>query len=69
VTTARIDLTRIGRWFRATTVAGVVLLALGCAAAPGPLKTLAPFGKNSSDESLRKRVEADSFPTAQKAGL
>jgi hypothetical protein len=47
----------------------LVLLCLGCTAAPGSLKRLASFGKNSNDESLRKRVEADPFPAAQKAGL
>jgi hypothetical protein len=28
-----------------------------------------PFAKNSQDESLRQKVEADSFPSAQQAGL
>ena len=49
---------------------GTVLLATGCSLLPGPLKKLSgPLGRNSSDESLRKQAEADSFPTAKQAGL
>ena len=49
---------------------GVVLLAAGCSALPGPLKRLpGPFSRKSADESLRKQAEADSFPTAKQAGL
>jgi hypothetical protein len=33
------------------------------------MKKLAPFGSNSPDEALRKRVEADSFPAAKNVGL
>ena len=49
---------------------GAVLLATGCSLLPEPLKKLpGPLGRNSSDESLRKQAEADSFPTAKQAGL
>ena len=36
----------------------------------GPAKSLSiPFVKSSQDESLRKQVQSDSFPTAAQAGL
>ena len=69
MTTTRIGTTRIGRLLRGTTAVGLLLPFLGCAALPRPLQRLAPFDKNSNDELLRQRVEADPFPTAQKAGL
>ena len=51
------------------TVVAPMLLCVGCAAS-GPSRGLSiPFVKNSRDESLRKQVEADSFPTAKQAGL
>jgi hypothetical protein len=46
-------------------LAAIMLFCVGCAA-PGPLRELVGGG---SDQSLRKQVEADSFPTAQRAGL
>lgn len=51
------------------TVVGLALFFLGCAAAPRSLKAMNPFGAAADDESFRKRVEADSFPAAKKAGL
>jgi hypothetical protein len=68
VTTARMGLARIGRLLCGATVVALVVLFLGCAAA-GPPKKLIHFGKDSRDETLRKKVEADPFPSAQKAGL
>ena len=47
-----------------------LLLSWAGCASPGSDKGLSvPFVKNSRDEALRKQVEADSFPTAQQAGL
>jgi hypothetical protein len=68
VTTRWIGMTRIGRLLRGATVAGLTLLLVGCSDVPGPLKRLSPLG-HSQDESLRKQVEADSFPNAKKVGL
>ena len=49
---------------------GPIVLSLGCAAMPGRLARLPlPIGKRSKDQTLRKQVETDSFPTAQQAGL
>jgi len=51
-------------------VAGVILLCVGCATVSKPMGELQlPFGRHSRDESLRKQVEHDSFPTAEQAGL
>ncbi len=47
------------RWRRAAIIA-MLCLVTGCAG-------VAPFGGKSS--ALRKQVEADSFPSAQQAGL
>jgi hypothetical protein len=47
-----------------------ILFCLGCSAAPGPLKKLSvPLLGNLKEQSLRKQVAADSFPTAKQAGL
>ncbi len=52
------------------TVVVLMLSCVGCSSTPGPLRKLSlPFGGNSKDQSLRKQVEADSFPTAKQAGL
>ena len=52
------------------TLIALTLFCLGCSAAPGPLKKLSiPFVGNAKEQSLRKQVEADSFPTAKQAGL
>ena len=52
------------------TLIALTLFCLGCSAAPGPLKKLSiPLIGNSKEQSLRKQVEADSFPTAKQAGL
>ena len=59
-------------WRRLCRLAVVVsmVFSVGCAAVPGRLARLPiPFGKHSRDQALRKQVEADSFPTAQQAGL
>jgi hypothetical protein len=59
-----------GHWFTpfAAAVAAAALLA-GCAA-PGPLSTSPwPFGLGARDQSLRKQVEADPFPSAKQVGL
>jgi hypothetical protein len=60
--------TNFGRWLLATAVLGLALPSAGCSIVPGPLKKLAPVG-NSSDEAVRKRVEADAFPPARSVGL
>ncbi len=60
---------RLGRFAAAVAVAAAVLSA-GCAAAPGPLNTSPwPFGLGARDQSLRKQVEADPFPSAKQVGL
>jgi hypothetical protein len=41
------------------TVVAVMLLCAGCAV----------FGKSAKEQSLRKSVEADSFPSAKQVGL
>jgi hypothetical protein len=65
---ARHGLGNLGQLLWAATIA-LALCSFGCTSAPGPLKKLSvPFG-NSKDQSLRKQVEADSFPTAKQAGL
>ena len=52
------------------TLIALTLLCLGCSASPGPLRKLSlPLIGNSKEQSLRKQVEADSFPTAKQAGL
>jgi len=69
VTTGRDGRAGISRLLAGLMAVGLTVLFLGCTAAPAPLKKLSPFGANSQDESLRKRVEADPFPTAKQAGL
>jgi hypothetical protein len=60
------------RLLRAIVVAAVVVLPIcGCSGGPGASHgPLALFSDNSEhDEALRKKVEADNFPTAKQAGL
>jgi len=48
----------------------ITLLISGCSEISGPLmKLTSPFGRKTVDESFRKQVQADPFPTAQQAGL
>jgi hypothetical protein len=62
--------TSVGRLLCRSTVVALMLFSVGCTAMPGSLKKLSiPLAKNSKDESLRKQVEADSFPSAKQAGL
>ena len=59
----------MSRLLRCVSLAALLISWAGCAS-PGSEKGLSiPFVKNSRDETLRKQVEADSFPTAQQAGL
>ena len=59
----------MGRLLRSISLIALMLGCAGCAA-PGPAKSLSiPFVKSSQDESLRKQVQSDSFPTAAQAGL
>jgi hypothetical protein len=54
-----------------TVVAGMmsVVLLTGCASEGPTGQSSLPFGKNARDESIRQQAKADSFPTAQQAGL
>ncbi len=56
-----------------TAVAMIVALGLssGCSSAPSGARPSAGLfsSESSKDEALRKRVEADKFPTAQQAGV
>ena len=61
-------MTNFARLLLAPMLVALALPSAGCGIVPGPLKNLVPLG-NSSDESLRKRVEADSFPAAKNVGL
>ncbi len=47
----------------------LTLFLAGCASQGSTGGVFNPFAKSARDESLRKQVEADSFPTAQQAGL
>ena len=59
-----------GRLLCRLTVVMLTVLCLGCSSTLGPLGTLLnPLAANSKEQSLRKQVEADSFPTAKQAGL
>jgi hypothetical protein len=49
------------RFLRCWIVLMLMLSCLGCGALTGPFF--------AQDKSLRKQVEADSFPTAKQAGL
>jgi hypothetical protein len=69
MTSASVGTTQIRRLLQGATGAGLCWLLLGCAAAPGPLKSWGPFGGDANDRLLRKQVEADPFPSAQKVGL
>jgi hypothetical protein len=69
VSTVSNGLVRIGRLLCRPTVVLAILIVAGCAS-PGSLKTSSlSLGGNAKDQSLRKRAEADPFPTAKQAGL
>jgi hypothetical protein len=60
----------MGRWLCPLLVVALMLMCAGCASTPGPLrKASIPVFGSSKEQSLRKQVEADSFPTAQQSGL
>jgi hypothetical protein len=61
-------MTNFTRLLLAAAVIALALTSTGCSILPGPLKKLDAQG-NSSDEALRKRVQADSFPAAKNVGL
>lgn len=61
-------LKRIGRLLRGAAIVGLAAALLGCST-PQPLTKLAPLGTDARDDALRKRVEADPFPSAKKVGL
>jgi hypothetical protein len=70
VTTVRKRLAGRARRLYRSTVVALILLCAGCTSASGPLRKLPiPLGGNSKEQTLRKQVEADSFPTAKQAGL
>ena len=50
---------------------GTMLFLGGCATDGTPAKDSHPFAKNDvrGDESVQRQAKADSFPTAQEAGL
>lgn len=49
---------------------GAAMSLAGCAKdSAGTPKLSAPFGRNAREESMRKVVEAGSFPTAKQAGV
>lgn len=52
-------LARMGRQLGRLTVVALMLLCAGCSL----------FGKSAKEQSLRKQVEADSFPSANQVGL
>jgi hypothetical protein len=49
----------MGRRLCRLTLVALMLLCAGCSV----------FGKSAKEQSLRKQVEADSFPSAKQAGL
>ncbi len=59
----------VSRLLCAAMAVALTVVLLGCSAAPAPLKKMNPFGQSAQEESLRKQVEADPFPTAKQAGL
>ena len=70
MSTSRNALLRVVRLLYRSAAVVAMLCCLGCASAPGPLSKLPiPFGGNAKDQSLRKQVEVDAFPTAKQAGL
>jgi hypothetical protein len=56
------------RWIAAVAVSAVLLLA-GCAGDGATKKPSNAFGKDPGEQSISNHVGADSFPTAQQAGL
>jgi hypothetical protein len=60
--------TTIARLLCGLILAAMVLSCVGCGAAHGTRKLTLPFG-NSKEQELRKRVEADPFPSVKRAGL
>jgi hypothetical protein len=70
VSIAHNELTTMGRFLCRLTVVVLTLLCASCSSTPGPFGTLLrPLEGNSKEQSLRKQVESDSFPTAKQAGL
>lgn len=59
----------MGRFLRCLAVAITLLTCVGCAVMESSKKPSLSFGKQREDESLRKKVEADSFPSAVQAGV
>jgi hypothetical protein len=59
----------MSRLLRCLAVVATLLVCVGCGALGSSKGSSLPFGKHSQDESLRKQVEADSFPTATQAGV
>ena len=51
----------VGRRLFRLSIIAMTLLSAGCASIP--------FLGSSKEQTLRKQVEADSFPTAQQAGV
>jgi len=48
----------------------LTLVCVGCTSISGlPKKLPNPFDQSAKEQSLRKQVDADSFPTAKQAGL
>lgn len=45
------------------------MLLAGCTSVPGPLRKLPVFRNKAEEQTLRKQVEADKFPSAKQAGL
>jgi hypothetical protein len=59
----------MSRLLRCISLSVLLLSWAGCASPGSDTGLSVPFVKKSQDETLRKQVEADSFPTAQQAGL
>ena len=70
MSTAHDELSDAGQWLRRLTVAVLMFLCAGCNATPARVQKLVPpVGQGSKDQTLRKQVDGDSFPTARQAGL
>jgi hypothetical protein len=59
----------MGRRLCCFTLIALTLWAVGCHSAPGRLRNLSLLPEGAKDRSLRKQVEADSFPSAKQVGL
>lgn len=53
----------------AAVAVGAALLLGGCSSPDSPKKSLFGIGTNERDESIRKKAQSDSFPSAKQAGL